>query len=187
MSKINKLLEGKSILSIDAETLGLWGKPFSIAAISFDLEGNEIGRFEIRRELTEVETEFAAFGLFNCCRHIEHVADSYEDMLKKFADFWIGKKDTHIALWHMGHVVEAFLFRELRRLGFIGDWDAPYCPIEVSGLLLDNGHEPSSVDSFNKGNERAKSFIEKMDCKATTHHPTYDCIAAMATFIGLNQ
>lgn len=51
-----------------------------------------------------------------------------------------------------GHVVEAYLFRLLVEKEYIGEWDAPYTPIEVSSMLLAAGKNPASVDDYAKEN-----------------------------------
>ena len=100
--------------------------------------------------------------------------ESYEEMLKDFSDEYMSKKNATV-LWHMGHIVEAYLFRELNRLGFIGDWDAPYVPVEVSALLAAVGEKADSVDSYVE-----KYNIEKPD--GSTHNPLYDCEVAAKVF-----
>lgn len=96
--------------------------------------------------------------------------EKYEDMLASFATFYNAHKDGTV-LWHMGHVVEAFLFRECVRLGHIGEWDAPYTPIEVSMTLRDRGYDPSSVDAVMESLGLAKPT-------GSVHNPMYDCICA---------
>lgn len=48
----------------------------------------------------------------------------------------------------MGHIVEANLFKELVSSGYIGEWDAPYTPIEVSALLAVCKYDMDSVDKL---------------------------------------
>ena len=47
-------------------------------------------------------------------------------MLSGFADFYKAHKQDAECVCHMGYIVESHLLREMHRLGFIGDWDAPY-------------------------------------------------------------
>ena len=95
-------------------------------------------------------------------------------MLKEFSNIYMSKKNATV-IWHMGHIVETHLFRELKRLGLIGDWDAPYVPIEVSALLAVVGEKPDSVDSY----------VEKYNIKrpnGSTHNPLYDCEVTAKVF-----
>ncbi|EJU22051.1 hypothetical protein HMPREF1143_0452, partial [Peptoanaerobacter stomatis] len=49
MNQLNK----KSILSIDAETNGLWGQAFSISALLYDADGTQISEFVGRCPIEE--------------------------------------------------------------------------------------------------------------------------------------
>jgi hypothetical protein len=105
---------------------------------------------------------------------MEPTNSSYQTMLEEFSNFYMENKDATV-LWHMGHVVEAYLFRELQSFALIGEWDAPYTPIEVSTILALAGEKPDSVDTYM---EKAK--IEKP--VGATHNPLYDCIVAAKVF-----
>ncbi|MBD8045822.1 hypothetical protein [Clostridium faecium] len=111
--------------------------------------------------------------------NVEITHDTYEKMLKDFAIWYMNNKEGSEVLYHMGHVVEAFLFREMHDLGYIGDWDAPYTPIEVSELLRINGYSPDSVDTYiQENNISIKDY-------GTTHNPLYDCEAAAKVYFSL--
>jgi hypothetical protein len=101
-------------------------------------------------------------------------------MLLEFSQFYLKHKDA-TALWHMGHVVEAFLFRELVRLGFIGQFDAPYTPIDVSNDLRIAGEHADSVDKYAAGYDLVISDY------GTTHNPLYDCEVAAKVWFHLNE
>lgn len=181
---------------IDAETVGLYGLPFSIAAILMNDAGIEIKRFTIRRELTQQEISFAekeiykndkgeiTFSMPACIEQsnsIENVAFSYEDMLKKFSKFYLENKENATCVWHMGNIVEAFLFRECVRLGFLEQFDGPYTPIDISNDLRIAGFAPDSVDSY------VTSQSLNIQSENTSHHPLYDCQACAVAFFDLQK
>lgn len=178
--------------SIDAETVGLWGKPFSIAVVLYSKEGKKEEEFTIRRELSEEEKDFAktqvfknesgeiTFSLPDCIEQsndIKNAADSYEKMIEEFSKFYLKHRENYTTLWYMGHVVETFLFRECVKLGFIGVFEAPYTPIELSEHLRLNFHT-ISVDKFIEENKI--EIGEK-----NTHHPLYDAEAAAKVYYNI--
>jgi len=182
------------IISIDAETNGLWGNPFAIAAIVYEkrqkphymsnwaptgYEWVEVDRILLRLPDSFVTEPWVIENVLPALAGVDITHDSYEKMLAEFASFYMGTAGT--VLWHMGHVVEAFLFRELVRLGFIGQFDAPYLPIDVANDLRLSGEQADSVDKYAAGYDLAISDY------GTTHNPLYDCEVAAKVFFHLNK
>ena len=171
-----RLEEGKRYLSIDAETDGLWGNPFAIGMIVYEVAGGKLVKIEeVSWRLPDkvVKNDWVISNVLPTLDFpVTH--ESYEEMLKDFSDMYMSKKNATV-LWHMGHIVETHLFREMHRLGFIGDWDAPYVPIEVSALLAAAGEKPDSVDTYAE-----KYSIEKPT--GSTHNPLYDCEVTAMVF-----
>ena len=165
------------IISIDAETNGLWGRTFAVAAVVYENE-KEVDRFVARIGDENITNEWAINNVLPTL-NFDPTHQDYEGMLYAFSQFYLKHKDA-TALWHMGHVVEAFLFRECVRLGYIGEWDAPYCPIEVSEHLRQASEKPDSVDSYAE-----KHGIELPS--GSTHNPTYDCEVAARVFFHLQN
>lgn len=171
----NLLEEGKKFMSVDAETDGLWGKPFAVAAVVYKVFNGKLVE-EDRICLfygEEIQNEWVKENVLPVL-NMEPTNSSYSTMMEEFAHFYLENKDA-TTMWHMGHIVEAFLFREMHRLGYIGDWDAPYTPIEVATMLALVGKDPSSVDTYAKENEIVLP-------KGSTHNPLYDCIVAAKVF-----
>jgi hypothetical protein len=215
----------KKIISIDAETNGLWGKPFAIAAIIYELKTvkclyvanhSEYVQAELKfiRVLNEEELAPQSSGYTECRvlrvpkwvetnKFIARLPDSAitdkwvkanvlpalaslpvthgttYDMLADFAAFYMKHKDAD-TLWHMGHVVEAYLFRLLVQNRLIGEWDAPYCPIEVSEHLRQAGEKPDNVDAYAKKIGVTTEY-------GNTHNPLYDCEVAARVFFHLKK
>lgn len=164
--------------SVDAETDGLWGNVFAVAAIVYDECGKEIDRIALRLPDSVVGNGWVIENVLPQISDMEITHTSYEKMIKEFSDFYMKHKDAS-TLWHMGHIVEAHLFREMHRLGYIGDWDAPYVPIEVASYLEMAGEPADSVDAY------AKKNSIKVD--GNTHNPLYDCEVAAKVFFHLHN
>ena len=171
-----RLEEGKRYLSLDAETDGLWGNPFAIGMIIYEVIVGKLEKIEEvswRLPNSVVKNDWVIANVLPTLDFtVTH--ESYEEMLKDFSEKYMSEKDATV-IWHMGHIVESHLFRELHRLGFIGDWDAPYVPIEVSALLAAAGEKPDSVDYYVE-----KYNIEKPT--GSTHNPLYDCEVTAKVF-----
>lgn len=98
------------------------------------------------------------------------IVGTLEDLLSDFAQFYLSwaKRGDVDFLWYGGHVVEAYLFRLLRDRGLIGDFDAPYTPIELTAYLMMIGADPSSVEEYliSQGIELPEGVVDT---------PIYDC------------
>lgn len=172
----NLLEEGKRFMSIDAETDGLWGTPFAVAAVVYKVLNGKLLE-EDRICLFYGADIKNAWVKENVIPALEMLPtnSSYQTMLEEFANFYMENKSATV-IWHMGHVVEAYIFRELQSLGYIGEWDAPYTPVEVATMLQLAGYDPSSVDTYAKENEIV------LTKGGSTHNPLYDCIVAAKVF-----
>ena len=166
--------------SADAETDGLHGRPFAIAAAVYDPKGRMIVSF-CKRSNVAVQNPWVKENVLPTLQDIE-VAGGYIDLLKEFADFYNAMREQYdvTVLWHMGHVVEAFLFRELVRHKLIGEFDGPYTPIEVAEHLRMRGFAPDSVDNY------ARQHNIQLP-EGSTHNPMYDCIVAYEVYRHLNK
>lgn len=249
----------KKIFSFDAETDGLWGNPFAVAAIVYEYTPDAFGSVFVAHHSDRMpgsykylrpatEAEFSQRGNAEWCErsiyenfqiqdsreswketarfigrlsddvvsdnwvrenvlptladvpvtHQHHIGGgdhkmgtaagekycnqkAYEAMLQDFANFYNAHKTGADIICHMGYIVEAHLLREMRRLGFIGDWNAPYPLLDVSGNLQAAGEDPTSVDGYAK-----KHGLHVADY-GTTHNPLYDCEVAAKAYIHLNQ
>ena len=94
--------------------------------------------------------------------------NSYLELLQWFAQEYKKYKNDYTLLYHMGHIVESNLFKELINHKLIGIWDAPYTPIEMSTILSINGFKADSIDNLVK-----QELIEK-PLKSQPHQALYD-------------
>ena len=186
-----------AFVSLDVESDGLWGNPFAIGVACYNVNKEEIHSLTwVMKDLDKVVTNqwvkdnvlpnmdmTSPLGGFvtdnyndnKVTRPVRFECDLYEEMLWSFANnFWNYVKDAQV-IWHMGHVVEANLFKELRNHEFIGDFDAPYTPIEVSVVLTSKGYNPDSVDKYIEEQPHLMPV-------GNTHDPLYDARAAAVVF-----
>ena len=170
------------ILSLDEETDGVWGQAIAIAAVVYDENGVEIASF-CERSNEKVQNEWVKDNVEPELKDVKCVG-GYIVLLASFARFYnfVRERYNVTALWHMGHVVEAYLFRELVSNGLIGQWDAPYTPIEVADHLRTHGYAPDSVDNYAQ-----EHGIEMPDEIGSTHNPLYDCVVAYKVYNHLNN
>lgn len=177
----------RKIFSFDAETNGLWGDPFAVAAIVYEeryMTGGapfwvETDRFIARLPDSAVTNRWVFEHVLPALADISPTHDSYEGMLRDFATFYLKHQKGAEFVCHMGYVVEAHLLREMYRFGFIGDWAAPYPLHDVAGNLRQAGEDPTSVDKY------AVKYDLKITDYGTTHNPLYDCEVAAKVYIHL--
>ncbi len=169
-------MDASRIFSFDAETNGLWGKPFSIAALVLDEAGAEVARFVGR---CPIEGEIDDWVVDNVLPQLEDVPvshESYPQLLEAFAAFYMQWKQGADVIFHMAIPVESSIVRDMHDMGFIGDWDAPYPPIDLVGVLRVLREDPTSVDSY------LKKYGLSVGDYATTHHPLYDSEVAAVVY-----
>lgn len=165
----------KKIFSFDAETNGLWGKAFSIAAIVYNENGEEIARFIGRCPIEGETNSWVAENVLPKMTDIPDSHGSYGELLKAFADFYLANKADADIIVHMGVPVESTLLRDAHSLGFIGDWDGPFPLIDLAGNLQQIGENPTSVDEY----------VTKYGLKVSesnTHNPLYDSEVAAVVY-----
>lgn len=163
------------LFSFDAETNGLWGESFAIAAVVKYPDGT-VKEFLGRCPIDVTQHKVNDWVLKNVLPQMENIPYNYPDyssLLKAFMTFYMIEKQDATILVHMGLPVEARLFINAHNMGIIGDWDAPYPLIDISALPEIN----ASVDSYN-----AAHNIEVPACEGGTHNPLYDSYAALLAY-----
>lgn len=154
--------------SFDAETNGLWGQAFAIAAVCED--GSKfIGRCPIEGDVNP----WVRDNVLPQMEGIKITHSDYKSLLSDFMKFYLQKKEDRTILVHMGLPVEAKLFLDAHEMGIIGDWDAPYPLVDISAIPEIN----TSVDSYNKN-----LGIEVPEMEGGTHNPLYDSYATMMAY-----
>ena len=162
-------LKNKKIISFDAETDGLWGDAFCIAAVKYDNKGDEVASF-IGRCKAECKNQWVIDNVLPKIKDIPVTYKDYESLLKGFFEWYMRNKEDTAALVHMGHIVESKLLQDAHKLDIIGDWDAPFLWYDVC-LFFDE-----SIDNYIKQNEIDIEYT------GSAHNPFYDSIAAYRAF-----
>ena len=187
-------MKGKDYLfSVDAETDGLFGNAFSIGVAVYDYYGNEFDSFYavIKDADKAVTNEWVKSNVLpKLDTNNALIVDSYEDLIKEFSEFYLKYKDNAATIWHMGQIVEVFLFREAVNLGHLGMFDTPYLPIEMSNLLMYYGVTGDSVDNVRvyKGPVGNTSLIvKKSDNFKNTHNALYDAQVTAELFFKITK
>jgi len=169
----------KKIFSFDAETNGLWGQPFSIAALVYDESGVETERFVGRCPIEGEVDEFVAEKILPQMEGIEETHDSYDALLSDFSKFYLREKQDATIIAHMAVPVEAGLLRDMHTRGLIGDWDGPFPLVDISGCLDQVGEDPTSCDGYA---ERHGVAVDPEDFAGGTHNPLFDSAQAAAVY-----
>ena len=187
LTQQSKKMRNLNIVSIDAETNGLTGKPFMVAGVAYK-DGKEISRF-VGRCLIEGEVDpWVAENVLPQLEGVEENYSSHEEMLRAFMEWHNGFQQWNSwdapegfqTLYHMGHVVEARVFASAQDMGIIGAFDAPYCPIEVASTLQSKGFRPDSVDSYMES-----QGLPKPEIAGGTHNALYDSLVAAEVYFDL--
>ena len=93
-----RLEEGKRYLSLDAETDGLWGNPFVIGMIIYEVIAGKLVKIEEtfwRIPNSVVKNEWVVSNVLPTLDFpVTH--ESYEEMLKDFSDKYMSEKDATV-------------------------------------------------------------------------------------------
>ena len=162
----------KKILSIDAETNGLWGSAFAISAVLRNEDGT-METFVARCPIEGEVNPFVAENVLPQMMAIPETHTSYNAILKAFCEFYLANKEGATIIVHVGLPVEARLFLDAHTMGYIGDWDAPFPLVDISALP----EIGCSTDTYN-----ANHSIEMPTMEGGTHNPLYDCYSALFAY-----
>ncbi len=166
----------KKVFSFDAETNGLWGQAFAIAALVYDESGEEVARFVGRCPIVGDVDKWVADKVVPQLAEMPINHQDYDALLADFAKFYLAEKEKADIIVHMGYIVETKILRDCHERGFIGAWDGPYPLIDIAGNLQQAGEDPTSVDAYLQKHGLSVSDF------GTTHHPLYDSAVAAAVY-----
>lgn len=165
------------ILSIDAETNGLWGEAFAIGAVLYE-NGEETRTFLARCPINGRVDKWVSENVLPQLEDVKITHVSYGHMLHEFSRFYLQNKTEAEIIVHMGLPVETRLFLDAHACGYIGDWDAPYPLIDISAFP----EIGTSVDRYNQRNGICVPLEN-----GGTHNPLYDARAAALAYMHLNR
>ncbi len=178
------------IFSFDAETNGLDGKAWAIAATVRE-NGVEVAQFVARCPIVGEVNEWVRDNVLPAVADLAETHDSFESMLADFASFYKEHKSGAVVIYHCGNTVEGGHMRYMRDMGLLGAFDGPYLEnytingkpvvivdvLDVQGVLLGLGENPGSVEAYVQ-----KYGLKLGKVPGTTHHPLYDSVVAAVVF-----
>lgn len=170
------------ILSIDAETNGLYGNAFIIAAVLFNENGQVEEFFCGRAPINEEVDPFVKDNVLPQVKGIGVSNNSYGSLLEDFIRYYKCNKDNATILVHMGCPVEAKLFIDAQKMGFMGTFDGPYPLIDISAYP----EISDSVDKYAKKHnlmDEINEMMTELEIKGGTHNPVYDCIVTAKCYM----
>lgn len=170
----------EKIFSWDCETNGLWGKAFAIGAVLYE-KGQESLKFYARCPIEGQIDPWVKANVIPQMQGMVETHNSYEEMLKAFAKFFLENKANADVIFHMGVPVEARVIIDMHDMGFIGDWDGAYPWLDIAGCLKEKGFDCTSVDAYN---ETHGISVPKPE-PGGTHNPLYDSRAAALCYMNL--
>ena len=160
------------VFSFDAETNGLYGQAFMLAAI-VTVDGEKVDEFVARCPIAETVDDWVQDNVLPQVESVEVTDSSYGEMLDAFYAFYMSHKDDAVIIAHMAFPVEAKVLRDMIEVNLDKrGWDGPFPLIDVSAVLQAKGFDPTSVDGYNKNHGIEIPF------GGTTHHPLFDSWAA---------
>jgi hypothetical protein len=160
------------IFSIDAETNGLYGQAFSIAAVVTD-DSREIARYTGRCPINGQIDDFVAKEILPNMKDIPENVKDYNDLLEDFWKFYSKHKKGAEIIAHVPCPVESKILRDMvekdltNRIG-----EGPFPLIDTSSILRSRKENPTDLEAYVKKHKLKISFEGKV------HNPLYDAIVA---------
>lgn len=164
------------ILSVDAETNGLYGQPFAIGAVC------TVGEYtaDVYLARCPIPAEYgpdpwvAANVLPALDDVIQEIAD-YPSLLADFAAWYDEHSDGAVVIAHCGVPVEARLFADFVHVLHRDPFSGPFPLHDLATLLYAAGFDPTSADGYWQGwgLDLGPGFAGM-----SPHNPLYDARAA---------
>lgn len=160
------------VFSVDAETNGLYGNSFTIAA-TVRQDGVETAAFLGRCPDEFVTSEWVRENVLPALDGMPITHPNPETLEEAFWVFWMKHKTDSQCIAHCGSPVESSLFRRcIERNIPVRRWAGPFPLHEVGTALLMAGEGPLSVDTYMQKHNLIPQF------SGVAHHPMYDATAA---------
>jgi hypothetical protein len=164
------------ILSVDAETNGLTGQPFTIGAIVTDDTAPGFHSYAYRCDLQGPTDPWVLANVFPAVEDIEKIPGRrYVDLLAGFAQWFDVHKYDATVIAHVGVPVEARLFRDMIWFLDRDPFSGPFPLHDLATALLMAGDDPLSADGYLlKHGLAVPSYAADM----SPHNPLYDAAVA---------
>lgn len=160
------------IFSLDAETDGLYGPAFAVAAVVRE-DGRELARFVGRAPDSLVHDEWVRQNVLPALAGMDVTHSSSEELEEAFWAFWEAQKSGATCIAHVASPVESGLFRRcVERAPAERTFNGPFPLDELATLLVAVGENPTSADEYVRKHGLSVQF------EGATHHPLYDALVA---------
>ena len=160
------------ILSIDAESNGLYGQAFAIGAYVTN-DGGEIDRLVSRCPIRGKTNEWVAENVLPNITDIDIDQPNYTALLENFYKFYSEHKNEADVIAHIPHPVETRLFRDMVKQDLDKRvFEGPFPLIDVGSIMKSKEIDFESVDKYLRKKKISVEF------EGSSHHPLYDAIAA---------
>jgi len=169
------------IFSFDAETDGLYGEAFALAAVVIH-DGRETARFSARSK-ADPTNQWVRDNVLPALAGMPITHVDYASMLAAFSAFYAEHKNGAHIIAHMPSPVETRVIFDMHKLGLIGDFDGPYPLRDVAGYLDAAGFDPTSVDQYVAATGLHVDGTDGL----TPHHPLFDALVAAAAYDNLRK
>ncbi len=174
---------GKKIFSFDAETNGLEGHPFSIAAFVCDEEGVEIDRFVGRCPIMDEVDVWVLENVLPPMEGIDQTHATLLELLRAFSEFYLKYTDDDtIILAHVQFPVEARVLTLMKKACMITTDEAPFPLHDTASVLEMLGEESTKHGAYKK-----KYDIDMSDIGGGWHNPLYDSVLTARVWIHLRK
>lgn len=161
------------VLSIDAETNGLYGRAFAVGAVFTDDQRPD-GTVDALLVTCPVEGELDPWVAENVPLELRQnpSVDSYAELLDELWKFYDEHRENTDVIAHVAFPVETTLLRDM--VTAAPDRQGPFPLLDVASVLKARGFDPTSVDAYNQAHRlwtgQFRSFAP--------HHPVGDAWAA---------
>jgi hypothetical protein len=165
------------IFCVDAETDGLWGDHFAIAAVVLDDKGNKAAEFEGRvADMSVVKDPWVRENIVPLCEKLTPY-DSIRELRDAFWDFWMTWCERALPMDDCGSSVEAHLFRKcIEDEPVVRTWQGPFPLLDLGTLLYSCGINPRAVK---EGEEASRITLAGLaDRGMNLHNPVDDAYAS---------
>jgi hypothetical protein len=161
------------ILSVDAETNGLYGQPFVVGAVCTLYDAADV--YLARCPIDGPVNPWVADNVLPALADVPESQPDYPALLADFARWYDDHIDGADVIAHCGVPVEARLFADLIHVLGRDPFSGPFPLHDVATLILLGGYDPTSAEVYMRGNGlRVPAAAEGM----SAHNPLYDAIVA---------
>ena len=160
------------VFSVDAETDGLYGLAFAIAA-TVRVDGVEVASFSGCVSDAFVSNAWVRENVLPALGDMPITHPTQVHLEESFWQFWMANREGSACIAHCGSPVESGLFRRcVERDVTSRQFSGPFPLHELGTLLLSRALDPTSIDSVINEGRLTVPF------SGVPHHPMYDAAAA---------